>query len=211
MFLQGDGTDFDGDQFADVQGAQVGQVFVLFRHAKARVAADGRFHILLLLLGRFERSGRGVQAVLRPRIEFGNLGIRLGEFLKKKQKCQVNGNDDQRKRERVQSASTNTTAVAIYLVLIYRVDDAVVVQHDDVRMALVERDVPDGAGSIQPLGRQMLRQFLGEGRVLATADVVLDDLVVGVGHQQQSGRRMEGQSRRMALIAGKSRMDLERL
>ena len=114
MFLQGDGTDFDGDQFADVQGAQVGQVFVLFRHAKARVAADGRFHILLLLLGRFERSGRGVQAVLRPRIEFGNLGIRLGEFLKKKQK--MSGQRERRpKKERKSPVSEYEHDSSCYL------------------------------------------------------------------------------------------------
>lgn len=85
VFLQGQRTDFDGNQFADVEGAKVGQVFVLFRHAETRMAAaKGRFHVVVavrLLLGRFERNGRSVQTVLRARIEFGNLGIRLGKFL----------------------------------------------------------------------------------------------------------------------------------
>lgn len=97
------------------------------------------------------------------------------------------------------------------LVLVDGVDDAVVVQDDDIRMAPVERDVPDGARPAQPLGRQLLRQFLGEWRVLAAEDVVLDDLVVGVGHHQHGGCRMEGQRRRVALVARQRRMDGQRL
>lgn len=71
------------------------------------MAANGRFHaigslILLLLRRRLERNGRCVLAVLRARIEFGNLGIGLGKFLddvdanhKKKQKKKTN---EQRQR-----------------------------------------------------------------------------------------------------------------
>lgn len=92
----------------------------------------------------------------------------------------------------------------LYLVLVDRVDDAVVVQDDHVRVADVERDVPDGAGSTQPLDGQLLRELLGEGRVLATDDVVLDDLVIGVRHHQEMRRRMEGQRRRVTLVARQS-------
>jgi hypothetical protein len=60
-------------------------VFVFLRHAKARrrrsTAGRRRVQFLLLGWGRLERGGWSVQAVLRSRIEFGNLGIRLRKFL----------------------------------------------------------------------------------------------------------------------------------
>lgn len=73
-----------------------------------------------------------------------------------------------------------TTHSLVYLVLVDRVDDAVIVQDNHVRVSNVKRDVTDSARSAQPLDRQVLRQFLGERRVLAIGNVVLDNLMIGV-------------------------------